>query len=197
MRLAIKILNGLVIVAVIALILGFVGFSRTVATLAGEVPTTKAQAIVVFTGGKDRVDRAIVLLELGWGARLLISGVHPANTKSSLKVSTGKYPNLFECCIDIDHVARDTIGNARETAAWAKARHFSSLLVVTSAYHLPRAMAELGAVLPNAKLTPYPVVTPAIDYANWWLSPDGWRLLSSEYLKNLATRGRLFLQVLR
>ena len=190
----VKLLYAIAGAAVIATTVGFVGFGRNVVTLARTVPATPAQAIVVFTGGKGRVARAVTLLEQGRGQRLLISGVHPANTKSTLKNSTGKFAPLFECCVDIDHIARDTIGNARETAAWARTRNFSSLLVVTSAYHLPRAMAELGAALPGANLIGYPVVTPALDYESWWLSPNGWRLLGSEYIKYIATRARLFLK---
>lgn len=190
-----KFSGSIVVVALIGLTIGFVAFCRDVAILANNVPQTRAQAIVVFTGGKDRVVRALSLLEKGRGERLLISGVHPATTKSILGARTGQYKRLFKCCIDIDTLARDTVGNAREAAAWASARGYSSLLLVTSAYHLPRAMVELGAALPDAKLTGYPVVTPAIDYSRWWRSPVGLRLLASEYLKFLAARVRLAFRI--
>ena len=42
-----------------------------------------------------------------------------------------------------------TRGNAAETAEWARAHQVRSLIVVTSAYHMPRALAELGRDLPD------------------------------------------------
>jgi len=185
----------LAMTAIIATVIGFVVFDRDVAILARNIPETQAQAIVVFTGGKNRVVRALFLLEQGRGERLLISGVHPATTKSILRARTGQYERLFRCCIDIDTLARDTVGNAREAATWAKKRGYSSLMLVTSAYHLPRSMLELSAVLPDVELIGYPVVTPSINYDRWWATTKGLRILASEYFKYLAARVRLALKL--
>ena len=53
--------------------------------------------------------------------------------------------------------AASTRGNALETAAWAEQNRIGSLIVVTAAYHMPRALAELRQALPVVQLYPMPV----------------------------------------
>src|SRR5581483_7207490 len=93
------------------------------------------------------------------------------------------YQRVFACCVDLDRSALNTLGNAIETRRWVKERGFQSLIVVTSNYHLPRAMAELEHQLPDVTLIPYPVVTERMKNERWWSSPTTARLLLSEYLK--------------
>ena len=89
---------------------------------------------------------------------------------------------IFACCVDFDR-APNTLGNAKETRRWVRTRGFRSLIVVTSAYHMPRAMAELGHQLPGVKLIAFPVVTEKMRDGQWWSSPATARLLISEYAK--------------
>ena len=74
----------------------------------------------------------------------------------------------FGCCIDLDYSAVNTIGNAVETRRWALGHGFRSLVVVTSSYHMPRAMLELSHQLPGVTLIAYPVVTPQRRAEGWW-----------------------------
>ena len=46
-----------------------------------------------------------------------------------------------------------------ETGNWARANKFKSLIVVTSGWHMPRALIELAHELPDVMLVPYPVVS--------------------------------------
>jgi uncharacterized SAM-binding protein YcdF (DUF218 family) len=64
--------------------------------------------------------------------------------------------------------------------------------VVTSDYHMPRAMLELRAVLrpPAFALTTYAVPTAVLQNRRWWRSPRASRLLVVEYCKYLAILGR-------
>jgi uncharacterized SAM-binding protein YcdF (DUF218 family) len=98
---------------------------------------------------------------------------------------------LFACCIDIDHSAINTIGNAIETRRWASEHGFRSLVVVTSAYHMPRALAEIAHQLPDATLVPFPVVTERQRAEPWWSSAGSARMLMSEYLKYLVAIVRM------
>ena len=86
--------------------------------------------------------------------------------------------------------ALDTAGNAAETAAWVKANNIHSLIVVTSNYHMPRALAELGGAMTDVDLVPYPVVADAAREAPWWSSPHQTRLIASEYIKYLVVIAR-------
>ncbi|MBO0758139.1 MAG: YdcF family protein [Bradyrhizobiaceae bacterium] len=173
-------------IAVLALILtaGFFWF-------AGRVPDEEvaldrdADGIVVLTGGAARINDAIELLASGRGKRLLISGVHPTTRSIELARLVPEYKRMFSCCIDLGHSAINTIGNAVETRHWARDRGFHSLVVVTSSYHMPRAMAELAHQLPDVTLIPFPVVPEKRRGEPWWSSAATTRLMVTEYLKYL------------
>ncbi len=175
---------------VLALGLGFVWFLWRVPD--GEIALTRnAEGIVVLTGGASRIGDAIELLAAGRGQRLLITGVYPATHSAELARLAPHYQRLFACCIDLDHSAVNTITNAVETRRWTRARGFRSLVVVTSAYHMPRAMAELAHQLPDVTLIEFPVVTERQRSEPWWSSGAKARLLITEYLKFVVALVRM------
>src|SRR5690606_15928842 len=102
-----------------------------------------ADAIIVLTGGQSRLDAGIDLLKSGKGRRLLISGVNPAANRDDLRAATGGDRRLFSCCVDIDHAALDTIGNAEESAKWVEDHRYGSIILVTNNYHMPRSLLEM------------------------------------------------------
>jgi uncharacterized SAM-binding protein YcdF (DUF218 family) len=167
---------------VVALVLGFIFFlARVPAERDGF--DRKAEGIVVLTGGALRINDAIELLAAGHGQRLLITGVNPTTHSAELARLAPHYGKLFSCCIDLDHSAVNTIGNAVETRRWTRDRGFRSLLVVTSAYHMQRAIAELSHELPDVTLLEFPVLTERQRAEPWWSNGATARLVISEYLK--------------
>ena len=104
----------------------------------------KADGIVALTGGDERLDTAVALLERGVGKRLLVSGVAPETTKETVGKMSDGGPR-FACCADIGYAAEDTHGNAEEAADWTREHHFASLVIVTGRYHMPRTMKEFSA----------------------------------------------------
>lgn len=171
--------------AVAAVLAGFVAFVVSLPE-PGSARVEPADGIVALTGEGGRLIPAMNLLEDGLGQRLLISGVNPVTSKSSLRnlLHGGK---LFDCCVDLGFSALDTRGNAEETARWARDHHYKSLIIVTVDYHMPRSLVEFGSVMPGVKLIPYPVAD-AIDAPNWQTV----RRLSGEYFKYLASSVRAF-----
>jgi len=169
---------------------GFVGF---VAQLRGaEIePAGHADGIVVLTGGSSRVSDAMELLAGGYGKRLLISGVHPTNAASDISRSLTDNQSLLSCCVDLDRSAVNTRSNAAETRRWAHERGFKSLIVVTSNYHMPRAIVELSHAMPDIALIPFAVVGDKWRDEPWWTSGATVRLLLSEYVKYVAAEVRV------
>ena len=143
----------------------------------------KADGIVVLTGAASRIPDAIELLSTGHGQRLLITGVHRTTSAREIARLTALNEKIFKCCVDLDRSALNTFGNALETKRWVKERNFTSLIVVTSSWHMPRAMAELSHQLPDVALIPYPVVSEKIKAEPWWSSQSTARIILSEYLK--------------
>jgi len=132
------------------------------------------------------------LLEDGYGRRVLVSGVNRAASREDIRNVSRAVRRLYDCCVDLGFNAADTVGNARETADWAQAMRYRNLIVVTSDYHMPRAMLELNAVLRDTGITAqsYAVPTPSLKSRDWWRSPTAARLMVVEYCKYLAILGR-------
>ncbi|MCU0818332.1 MAG: YdcF family protein [Beijerinckiaceae bacterium] len=155
-----------------------------------DAPRTPANAradgIIVLTGGADRIEDGIRLLEAGHARRLLISGVNAQVTMEQLRRTWPGHELAFDCCIDLDFRARNTIENARESAQWVRQNAFRSILLVTASYHMPRARLEFAEVLPGVVIEPYPVVPDRSRLEDWWREPVLLRLLAAEYTKFLA-----------
>ena len=177
--------------ACVAVILfGFVAFLAQVRN-AETGPERQADGIVVLTGGSSRVSDAMELLAAGYGKRLLISGVHPTSTVSDISRSVQESQALFTCCVDLDRSAVSTRSNASETRRWARDRSLRSLIIVTSNYHMPRALVELSHAMPDVTLVAYPVIGDKWRDEPWWSSGAAVRLLWSEYMKYLAANVRV------
>ncbi|MEO1038399.1 MAG: YdcF family protein [Pseudomonadota bacterium] len=176
----------------VAFLAGFAIFAREAVSL-GPDDAARGDALVVFTGGVDRIPTAVRLLDEGRGGRLLISGVNPDVPIDEVREASGASQPLFDCCIDAGAEAVDTIGNATETADWARENAFTRIVVVTSDYHMPRALLELRTALPEGEFIAYGVRGPAP-----WTNARAARRWLQEYLKYVAVYGReLPRQILR
>ena len=169
------------------------GFVRFVSSIASDEVSleSRADGIVALTGAAGRIPDAIELLATERGKRLLITGVHRATSSREIARITPLYSRYFTCCIDLDRSALNTLGNALETRRWAREHNFNSLIVVTSNWHMPRAMAELAHQLPDVTLIAYPVISEKVKTEPWWSNTDTARLLLAEYLKYLFALMRM------
>jgi uncharacterized SAM-binding protein YcdF (DUF218 family) len=172
---------GVIVVVVVG---GFVWFLAQLQSDEAP-PKNPADGIVVLTGGSSRVADAVDLLASGYGKRLLISGVHWSSSTGEISRSLRDNKSWLACCVDLDYSAVDTRGNATETRRWAHERGFRSLIVVTSNYHMPRAIVEFSHSMPDVLLIPFPVIGEKWRDEPWWASGQAARLLVIEYAKFL------------
>lgn len=169
----------------VILLSGFVFFAHSVSTQQAPENPPKADGIVVLTGsGGGRLEAAANLLRSGYGERLLISGVNPENAREDVLAVLDLPPELAQCCVDFDY-AQDTIENASETAIWTQALAFEHIILVTSAYHMPRSQVEISGANGRIKITPYPVQS--YEFGAWWKDKNQTERLGREYAKLLLS----------
>jgi uncharacterized SAM-binding protein YcdF (DUF218 family) len=180
----------------IAWLLGLVLFAETIPTRPSD-DHSEADAIIVLTGGSDRLKEGLQLLTQGEGKQLLISGVH-ANTDIPALLQTADLtmdlrPSAAEiaCCITVGYEAGDTTGNAQESARWMAEHNLHSLRLVTADYHMPRSLLEFRAAMPDVKILPHPVFPETVKRDQWYLWPGTTSLIIREYHKYLLATLRI------
>ena len=188
-------LRGVLLALLTALIaafgIGYVSFAHSVETSAPPSPLPEADAIVALTGGTaQRLTTAMHLLAEGRGRRMLISGVNARVADKEVYAVLDGPAELIACCVDLGRQAEDTLGNASETAVWARRNGFGRIIVVTDDYHMPRSLAELRLAMPSAQLIPYPVATPFARAGAWQSDMPAATRLGGEYVKYLIIRAR-------
>ena len=175
------------------LIGGFMQFSNHVTGFGEEQSKQKVDGIVVLTGGRARIAEGLELMSKGQGKRLLISGVNKDTTVADLRSINTNQTGIFDCCVDLEHMALDTIGNAIESKKWANSLNYSSLMVVTSSYHMPRSLLEFRRQMPKMTILPFAVQPAGLASDDWWKNSDTLRLMMSEYLKYVGASSSDFI----
>ncbi len=166
--------------------LGWLWFATNIAlSTPDKIEDTPYEAIVVLTGGTNRVNTGMHLLAEGVSDKLFISGVNEGTHKEDIlagwKSRTKDKDDRPPCCFFLGHKATDTMGNAAEIKEWVTEQKITKFLLVTSSYHMVRAVLEVQKVLPSADIIPYPVLTN--DFEAW--KGRFWFLSFSEYNKTL------------
>jgi len=192
-RLALR-LAGLLVLPILAWIAGLVWYAATPPAPSALEASRPVDAIVVLTGGSERLRAGLDLLEIAPDTDLFITGVPTTVNVEDLWRALDRHPPPdLEAHVTLGHAAADTLGNAWETAAWARAHGYTSLRVVTAAYHMRRALLEFRHVMPDIRLLPHPVYPPHVKQKEWWRFPGTAALLAGEYTKYLVALARVSL----
>ncbi len=151
-----------------------------------------ADAIVVISGGDTaaRTDEAIKLYKNGWAPMIILSGAAadtsgPSNAKvmQQRAVAAG-VPG--EATL-LDETSHNTNTNASNSVKLARSQGYTSLIVVTSAYHERRALMEFRRAGNGLTIRPHPVSEDKDWNRFWWMTPWGWNLALSELSKTAIT----------
>lgn len=161
------------IAAAIVLIwaIGFLWFAVALPSPAGDART---DAVIVLTGGSGRIDRALDLLRRRQAPRVLVSGVDPEVREADFRASYDVSPELLQCCITLGRDAYDTQSNAVEAGDWVRLRKAKTVRLVTSDWHMRRAMLDFEHEMPDGvTLLPDAVATQPslrilfLEYHKW------------------------------
>lgn len=167
------------------LVAGFLWFAQSLPRSVAE-PERQTDAIVVLTGGSDRLAVGLELLQKGLAQKLFVSGVYRGVEVEELLQLSRDAPQDLACCIVLGYEADDTRGNAKETAAWIAKEGFTSLRLVTAAYHMPRSLLEFRRAMPDIEIVAHPVFPQSVKQDDWWNWAGSTNLLLQEYFKYLA-----------
>lgn len=183
MRLVARAIVVLIAVVVIAAAADFMGFAgragRTVSTpQAGE-----ADAVATLTGASDARIIEGVRLAGELQLPLLISGVHIDATTADIAAIVGASEASIACCVTLGRAASTTEGNGSEVAEWARRYGFTRIIVVTSDYHMDRALLELQRAMPEAELTPHAVPSLKVPADRWYTDASTTKRLLGEWIK--------------
>ncbi len=152
----------------------------------------KTDAIIVLTGGKNRISEAVKLYEAGKGLRLFISGVDKDISLNNI-VSTQQVNISDATNVDIGHEASNTVENAQETSEWINKNDIKSIRLVTSNYHILRSLIEFREFNPQTKIIIHPVYSENIE-KKWWTSWQTFSLIFKEYNKFICAYLRSFIR---
>lgn len=153
-------------------------------------PTSRTGAIVVLTGGSERLSTGLRMLAQGRAGKLFVSGVHRGVDVAELLRIARQEPDEVECCIVLGHGADDTVGNARETARWMAQEGYRSLRLVTANYHMRRSLLEFRRAMPGVAIIAHPVMPAHVKRRGWWRFPGTTSLVVGEYNKLLVAHLR-------
>jgi uncharacterized SAM-binding protein YcdF (DUF218 family) len=136
---------------------------------------TTTDAIVVFTGGKQRINTGIKLLKAGYAPILFISGVASPKQLQNFLVESGV--NVSQVIYGLE--ANTTKDNVLEIVEFISKNNIRSIRLVTSSYHMLRALEETLRLIPSSVIIiPHPVFSETRKYA----------VLFKEYHKYIASR---------
>lgn len=175
---------------VFAWILGLAYFNYTINSYKVDT-TTKTDAIIVLTGGRNRISEAVNLLNKGLAEKLFISGVQKDISLEEIQKAGVGTNTKGEIALEDNSI--NTVENAIESSKWIKENHVKSIRLVTSNYHIPRSVSEFSVRNPKTKIIINPVYSEYVSKDVWKNSGSFW-LIFSEYNKYLYAFVRNYLE---
>ena len=161
----------------------------------------KKSNIVILTGGSNRIKDGLKIINKFDSAnnfyfKILVSGTGKGFTKSSLrKILNSSFDlKLLDCCLELESVSKNTFSNATETFKWATKNNIKQFILITSNYHMPRALLEFRHKMPNIKIYTHPITPKKHNINKWLSSTETFSLILMEFSKFLIASFRIKLQ---
>jgi uncharacterized SAM-binding protein YcdF (DUF218 family) len=176
-----SILKGLLFLAVVILLtlaVLFVDFAFKTFSLSQR--NVKTDVIVVLAGGRGRIEEGVRLYREHQARNLFIIGVGPGVRKSDLftEQTDKEGEGVF-----MEKVSRNTLENAIYARDMILNKEISSIKLITSRYHMKRAILIFRNILPkDIAIYPHPVDSRNLK-EEWWSHGGSFRLLFSEFYK--------------
>lgn len=185
----IRFLRVTILLVVLGWMTGFASYVHLIHNYANDFSDTKLNAIIVLTGGGQRIERGLELLNEDHAEHLYITGVDPRVSTEALLDARGTNLGHLKDKVTLGTMAIDTVSNAQEIKNWIVDGGINNVYLVTSHYHMPRAMNEVVLVNPELHIHPQTVVSQNINYFSF----GTWRLMFIEFHKYIYSSIKLFI----
>ena len=163
--------------------------------------SSKESNIVILTGGSNRIKEGLKIINKfdntnNLHFKILVSGTGKGFTKLSLRniLNADFDLKLLDCCLELESVSKNTFSNATETFKWATRNNIKQFILITSNYHMPRALLEFRNKMPNIKIFTHPITPKKHDINKWLSSTKTFSLVLKEFSKFLIASFRIKLQ---
>lgn len=153
-----------------------------------------AEAIVVVSGGDtpSRTKKAIELYKHGWAPLIIFSGA--AADKEGLSNAAAMRLDAISKGVPrtatlVEEFSENTTENAERTRDVLQRNDIHDIILVTSGYHQRRASIEFSTYTKDIGVKIRNAPTSDRDWGWWWwVTPRGWYLAMSEFVKIIALR---------
>lgn len=172
----------ILILLLLLLLLGYALYIGSTLIKSVQNPDQKTDAIIVLTGGENRIREGLKLFANQMAPELFITGVYPTVKKQEIIKNWNGGP-LPKCCITLGYEATTTVQNAAEVKKWiAEKDDIKSIRLVTSNYHMNRALLEFKQILKDVKIYAHPIVQDEATPSKLWF----WMITIEEYSKSIV-----------
>lgn len=148
----------------------FSHFIRMSQQLSRETVNSRPEAILVLTGASERIPKALELLEAQASPLLIISGTARDTTLTDVfnaQASSARNWGALWNKILLESSSTSTVENAMEVNRIVRARGIKQLLLVTSDYHLPRALDVFDLYAPDVEVEGFGVNEKTHSPSSW------------------------------
>ena len=190
--------SSIIICMFIYLFIGLFNYKEKIVSLE-KFSSEEAFNIVILTGGSNRIKDGLKIinnfnkLDL-MNIKLLISGTGEGFTKLSINKILPKkkiFSMFIKCCVELDSKSKNTYSNAIQTKFWIKKNNIKKFVLITSNYHMPRALLEIREQMPYINIIAYPITPIKHNINNWLYSFETFSLVFIEYSKFLIAKLRI------
>ena len=158
----------------------------------------KKSNIVILTGGSNRIKDGLKIINKfensnNLNFKILLSGTGKGFSKVTLrkKLTSNFDLKLLDCCLELESVSKNTYSNASETFKWTKKNNIKQFILITSNYHMQRALLEFKNKMPNIKIFTHPITPRKHNIDKWLYSLETFSLVLNEYSKFLIASFRI------
>jgi uncharacterized SAM-binding protein YcdF (DUF218 family) len=171
----------------IIIFIGLISFLTAGSFLTLTQPPKQADAIIVLSGGQDRVEKAVELYKAGYAPYIILSNFKESTSKSGDMLQTALALGIPQEVIYTENAADSTYQNAEFTLPIMKEHDFKSAIVVSSEFHMRRVKLLFDRVYKKSDIElTYIGSASGYNAKRWWSDRKSRETTFNEYVKMIG-----------